>query len=399
MLGALALASLASACTDRPLSSSDDELGDGDSTDTASEGTSESGSTTTDGTATDDTTTDDTTTDNTTTDGSTTDGSTTDDTTTGQPCGMPEVVYDLTIDANTPPEDLACLRQVNNRLRIEGVDWADLSYLPALEKVGRLEILYDNDSLTSLTGTSLVEIGTLYLSGAALVSTAGLEQLVKLERLYVSGLPEGVTIDLPIGLPTVGIEAYGTNLDPLANLQPQPSGPVFNVTVGYAEDIGGLLSCCAIPELNLDLWDTALTDFTDLQGITTMHGLHVYGAAQLVSLAGLEQLESIGTLEIAGSKCDALPGWTPIPLTGLAGLASVATIGSLELRFLFDFQSLAGLPADATVTSLELRNLPLLSDADAQDFATAVQAQSPWICGLGGDDFCLTLREGAPCPQ
>jgi hypothetical protein len=382
------------ACTGGPLPNTTDALAEDETGGSTSEGEvpSESETSSTEVGSDDTTTTDDP-----------TDDPTTGNPTTGDDCMTPAVVGNLTINADTPPEGLACLREVYTRLVFKVVDWVDLAYLPALERVGQLEIR-SNPALTNLSGTSLVELDRLSLSELpALTSTTGLEQLVTLEDVYLSGLPSLVTVDLPIGLPTASIDVSTSDLDALAQLQPQPSGATFDVTIGsLTADIAGLMSCCAMPELNLTTYSEVLIDFTDLQGITTMSELHVFNAGQLIGFAGLEQLESIGTLEIAGDKCDILPGWLDqaFHITSLAGLDGLSAIDTLKVRYLFELQTLAGLPADTTITALELRNMPALSYAEAEAFAIAVQAENTYICGLAGDALCyIDLIEAAPCPQ
>jgi hypothetical protein len=396
------------ACTGGPLPNTTDALGEaetGDSTSEMGDSTSETGSdeTGSDETGSDETGSDETGSDETGSDETGSDETGSDETGSDETCMTPLVVSNLTINADTPVEDLACLRKVHQRLRITNVDWTDLSHLPALEEVGELEV-WGLPELANLSGTSLVEIDRLSLSNLpALSSTAGLEQLVTLGHLYVNALPSSLTIDLPVGLPTKGIEAYASNLDLLAQLQPQPSEASFGVSIGsLTVDIAGLMSCCAIPELVLTTYSELLTDFTDLQGITTMSGLYVFNAGQLTGFAGLEQLESIGTLEVIGTKCDAMEGWeaSKIKITSLAGLDNLSSIDTLRLRYLFELEALAGLPADLTITTLELRNLSALGYAEAEAFAGAAEAEDPLICGLAGDPFCYFYRwEVAPCPQ
>ena len=335
------------ACTGGPLPlTSGDELGDTSST-ASIDDASESSDAGTDATETDTSTDTDTETETETETDTSTDTESTTEADTGDGCPN-EVVGQLMIDETTPLESLTCLREVIGTLRINDVDWTDLSALPALERVGELRV-HSALALENLSGTSLVEIGHLSLGSLpSLVSTAGLEQLVALESVYFS-VPALASLELPIGLPTEAITLYSGSVDlqQLATLSPQPSGEAFYVEFGEGVvDLEGIAACCEFPELDLRIPDESeLLDLTALQGFTAMHGLHI-GGGYMTTFAGLEQLESIATLEVSASKCDGYPVYygERIHITSLAGLDTLSSIGSLELRFLYELDSLVGLP-------------------------------------------------------
>ncbi len=396
---------VALACTGRPVPGpGDDELGDVDESE-SSQDSSDTGEvdTSSDDTSSADTSSDVTSSDDSSSEATDSEAESSEDTTTGEPIRCKEVIgTDLVIDADTPLESLACLRKVSGRLRIDSVDWTDLSALPMLEEVEELW-LYQVPSLVDLSGTSLVSIGTLRVSGSSLTSTAGLENLEALENLYLSINPE-VSVELPVGLPTRSIDFNGSasDLGQLASLQPQPSGSNFYVSVSSdtVVDLDGLLDCCGFPELDFTLWqDAAVPDFTGLQGLTAMQGLHVFQVGAPISFTGLEQLETIGSLEVRGDKCHQYDDWEGVELTSLAGLDGLTAIDQLTLAFLFEFQTLAGLPPGVSVNMLTLRNLKPLTTAEAEAFAQAVQAASSWLCGMGDEDLCLTEFELGICPQ
>lgn len=260
---------------------------------------------------------------------------------TGEAVGCPEVAQapdPALCPGGTVPDSLflasqaevdrmhGCTRVVD-RLDVSGPDIVDLCPLASLSEIGKYLSIRHNPGLESLAGLERLErVGAaVFVSeNAALRDLDGLVGLRDVNNVNVE------------------VNASLTSLAGLRNAT-APADSYAEVFISANDGLttlAGIEALVAEDSMRVTLYaNPALTDLSALAGADRLGGLSIRDHAQLVSLAGLEQLERVdGTVEISGNP----------QLADLAGLSGLRVVDSLELAdnpALVDLSGLAGLQA------------------------------------------------------
>ncbi|NJK32085.1 MAG: hypothetical protein HC927_06520 [Deltaproteobacteria bacterium] len=229
----------------------------------------------------------------------------------------------------------------------------------------------------------------------SMVDLAGLPADASIENLGVGGDLASLT---SIAMPPGGARKLRfsdwqrSSLDLLATASPAP----LSISVSRApllEDLDDIAQCCIDQqaELSIAVFDTPL--LTELQGLepfTELARLQASGSPEVVSLAGLQNLEVVGELVI-GDHCSA-----PDPslgLTDLHGLEQLVEVADLEFSGQAELVSLAGLPTELVVGHADMSRNPMLAQALINAWFAAVMLQPQGCDNLDGPPC-----EGI-CPQ
>lgn len=425
-LGPLALA--ASACTDRPLGTTDGTGGaETGVSSTTGDSLTTAGSPTTGPTA-------GTTSDSSTTSSSSGGGSSGEPpgTTigTGPPsaCGPPcAETWEFDGDLNLlgSPGDYSCLTRVRGYLIVEaGADPGDIATLANLTRVDQGLTIKGLDHLTDLSTFACLrevhELSLLYMPQLAdLSALSGLKVApwVTFDGLAITALPAFAPDFAGIEYLSVMGNPLLTDLGAASVWGPLRSGvSVFIDSNDSLTDLAGLAGLVAAKgDANFDLLLSnlpALTSLTGLESLTSSWYLSFRSLPALTDLAPLAQLETARGLELLD-----LPGVTDLTglgalvqvenglriglcsdtgmsgITSLAGLDSLQEVGELTLANNASLASLAGAPLLTKVGTLDVIDNPQLTQV-AYDALLAQLAAPPIVDCFSGQEVCECLDGG-----
>ena len=314
------------------------------------------------------------------------------------------IVDSITITDDTDLASVACVEVVLGDLTVgPTTQLIDLQALASLREVGGTATIVGNLALTSLEGLEGLESVTwLHIRrNRNLSDLHGLDGLVALDQLTVAsnagltslaGLPSELaprTLEIAENLLLASLDGLPVFVDPstsdalLVDIDGNPA----------LIDLGGLSDCCAAQAVDLTVASNdALTDLGGLEAFTRLERLRLYDDRGLLSLAGLDALSSLGTLDIAYDHCseDAAP-----VLPDLSGAPNLADLDVLQVQWVDSLTSLAGLGAITELGKLQVRNNAALP----WEAVLALEAQTaPGVvdtCGGVGGPTCAA----APCPN
>jgi hypothetical protein len=151
---------------------------------------------------------------------------------------------------------------------------------------------------------------------------------------------------------------------------------------------------CARPNTISDARVDSQLDIDELQGISVVEGRLELGGA-IASIAGLEGLREVGSLEIEYTSLGSIPG--EAPLAGLSGLKKIR--GDLTIAnngYLVSLAFDAGLTVEGSVS---IADNYLLSTCAILDFQARLNAQQPPLgfSHTGSEVACAGQCEGALC--
>ncbi|WAS94787.1 hypothetical protein [Nannocystis punicea] len=305
---------------------------------------------------------------------------------------------DLSITPGQDPADFECMREVTGRLEITGFSGPLPGQLRALQQVGDLLLIVENDGLADLASLeclrradevfildnpALVDVSALAgmeTTAAltvefcdALVDLSPLSNIAGVRRLSFRFDPVLAALPaLPVGtsLDRLTIEQCPalTTLDALAGVRGTPASIQLLRSTGLASiaGLGGLWDTGDLSTGSLILHDLPLPSLAGLEamqgagmleiaglpqldslaplgGLRRVSQLRLHDLPALASLSGLSSLERLDTLELG--RC--VPGSGP-PIVDLTGLGAVTEMQALHLADGPALQSLAGLDALAT---------------------------------------------------
>jgi hypothetical protein len=285
---------------------------------------------------------------------------------TGTSCA--QVVDSLVITNDTPPESVECIEQVLGNLTIgPTTKFGDLSMLSNLREVGGTIDVFGNSALTTLHGLdSLVSVEHLHvrrnhklqdLHGLVSLTQVGSITVVNNEGLTsVAGLPSGLAPEL------LDIEDNDllTNLDGLPVFESPSASDSIQIEIeGNPSliDLGGLSDCCASqPASLLIVGNDALTDLGGLEGFVRLDALQLHDNFAVETLAGLENLIEVQTLDVRYDHC---VGLTP-SLASFSAAVSLSSVDVLQIQWVGSLTSLAGLENIPALDKLLVRNNAML---------------------------------------
>jgi hypothetical protein len=369
---------LLASCEARPLPLPGDDFGEGESGDSASVSGSESGG---DGDG----------------DG---DGVGDGDGDTG-PTSCMSVVDKLVITDNTLPESVECVEEVIGDLTIgPTTKLGDLSLLSNLKQVGGTIYVFGNSALTSLHGLELLtRVEHLHVRrNHKLVNLHGLVSLASVDWITVVN-NEGLQSvgGLPSGLAPAVLDIEDNDL--LADLDGLPlfESPVTSDVIHVEiesnptlTDLGGLSDCCALQAASLQISGNAsLQDLDGLDGFVRLDALHLHDNFALETLAGLDNLLEVETLDVQYDHC---MGFTP-SLVDFSGALKLSSVDVLQIQWVASLSSLAGLEQISTLEKLLIRNNSMLPWGFVSSLITQTNPALVDACGGIDGPECSNL----PC--
>lgn len=235
-----------------------------------------------------------------------------------------------------------------------------LAGLDALEQATVLE-LYHNRDLKSLSGMPrLWGLKYVFSSGCPLTDLNGIETS-SLERVDItdSQITSLWGLGAPIALQMLSL-SQNQRLTQLTGWQPGPRLEVLSLNGNMAlENLRGLEPLREVG--SLDLGSGALVSLTGLEGLESAGSVSIHEQSRLQNLTGLAGLREAGGIVISLNPA----------LTDLAGLSSLTTVGSMALNLNLALTSLAGLGA-VTIERFEVGDAAL---SDLRGFERATIAR------------------------
>jgi len=268
------------------------------------------------------------------------------------------------LDAVTSLDGLQNLAQLGGSLVVAQTIFTSLDGFSSLRRIGGLAVA-DNGALTSLSALSSISgpLSSLEISGNA-----------RLESL--TGL-EGMTEIASGGYLSVTRNPELTSLKGLDNLRASRISVRLwrNPQLRSLEHIGQFSE---LTQLELGSEDEAtpdpgLTSLTGLSNLTSIDGAFIIRRqSTLTSLQGLDQLRSVGSLELEETRLESL---SPIALSG--------TISSLLVRSNASLRSLVGLGGVTTIArSLDISGNNALTSLAGLEALTQIGSAAPGGMGL-----------------
>ena len=205
---------------------------------------------------------------------------------------------------------------------------------------------------------------------------------------------------LPAGLSLSTLEIADNqllaSLDGLPSFSAPSTGQTLAVEIDDNPsliDLGGLSDCCANQALALSIdSNDSLPDLGGLESFMRLDSLRLYDNVGLQSLAGLDALVEVRTLDIDYDHCVA---GNDAMLVNLLGAPMLASIDVLQIQWVASLTSLAGLEGISSLSELTIKNNAAL----AWDAVMELQGQTgPLIadvCGGVGGPECAA----DPCPM
>lgn len=317
------------------------------------------------------------------------------------PC--PQVVESLTITDATAPESVACVEQVLGDLTIgPTTTLVDLSLLSNLRMVGGTLYLFGNGSLTSLHGLEqLLHTTHLHVRrNHELEHLHGLDSLASVDQitvanneglLSIAGLPPGLAPRL------LDIEDNDllTNLDGLPQFA-KPDEAAIHIEIEdnpALTDLSGLSDCCAAQTASILLGgNPALVDLTGLDGFVRLNSLRLHDNVELASLAGLDHLVHVQTLDIEYDHCVAD---TYASLIDFSGALVLSSVDVLQIQWVDSLTGFAGLERIDRLSKLLVRNNATLPYTEVEALIVQTEPALVDTCGGVGGPACVT----EPCPM
>ncbi len=246
-------------------------------------------------------------------------------------------------------------------------DITDLSNLPPIESIGRLEI-WRNYDLTDLSGLeNLTSVDDLSISrNNALTDLSGLENLTSIGGLFIERNEALTALSAFENLTSVDDLSISRNaLTDLSGLE--------NLTsVGgnlWIRENAGLTSLSGLENLTsvdvLDIWaNYGLTDLSGLDNLTSVGGsLSIRQNGGLTSLSGLENLTSIDFLFVSRNYY----------LTDLSGLENLTSTRSMLISGNDALTALSGLENLTSISSLDIENNDALTDLSSLENLDSIE--------------------------
>lgn len=289
----------------------------------------------------------------------------------------------------------SCPREAPEGILIDESDLVDLAPLSCVTSAQRVEIT-DNPSLESLHGLEGLEVvDELEIEeNPALTDLSGLDGLHEAGSIELGHLPELVSLH--------GLEQLTATGD--LSMMGLPSLPSLE-GLGSLERIDGSLFVDRYSLGPYGAGEVHNDSLTDLRGMPKLRHIGFLGAYDgLTSLAGLEELETLGGLygtpevqDLSALSGAAIEGDVVVHAADLSGLEGLVHGGAVELNGPSSLEPLAQLE---TVTSLVVRDpgasvtgLPSLREADDLQWrdASATVLELPALTDVGS----LTVSGGA----
>jgi hypothetical protein len=299
---------------------------------------------------------------------------------TGDECLEP-IVHEgsLIITDESEIANYDCLVEITDNLEFEGIPMVELDGFPRLERVGGFLFIGWTDSLVAITGfPELREVGTLWIDGHSALATidgfANLEYVV--EELHLEDLPVLTSIAGLGTVTTVGSSLEIWDCDGLVDLAGLDNLAVLpGVLIGEND---GLLSLAGVEQatsagsINL-LNNAALANIDALANLGTItDDVRIVGNPELASLAGLVALDEIGgDFELVDNDALIEMGEPEFPMT-VGGQVHVCGNGSLT-----DLPSMLM----ATVGDVSVIHNPSLANATALEFVSALGHPNAKVAG------------------
>jgi hypothetical protein len=268
-----------------------------------------------------------------------------------------------------------------------------LSGLEGLRSIGRSLSITANYSLTSLSGLEGLRSipGNLHISNASLTSLEGLDNIVFISQNVDIWTGDGALTSLAAlnnltsigGSLTIDFYRHGTgastpssftSLEGLNNLTSIGTDLRLGVTINSLAPLAKLETV-----ENVYLYDTALTNLTGLENVSSLSTLELLRNKSLTFTTGLTALNSVETFKVSGNGV----------LNSLQGFDSLTSIGRLEITDEPALAAVAGMQNLASVNDFILVNTGLgslapLNNVNVTNHLAIDKSQLSSLAGLEG---------------